>query len=113
MTFYYFCSWYVQKGICTFQRFLFLNFYAFLLLFGGIGIGVIPLYQKSLWYIAPQLIFVIICIRGSIGIFSSWEQKKERIFYFVSKKRKRDTTWFIFGLYAGTMRKTIDHYCII
>lgn len=88
MTFYYFCSWYVQKGICTFQRFLFLNFYAFLLLFGGIGIGVIPLYQKSLWYIAPQLIFVIICIRGSIGIFSSWEQKKREYSILFRKNEK-------------------------
>lgn len=66
----------VAKGICTFQRFLFLNFYAFLLLFGGIGIGVIPLYQKSLFLIIPQVILVIVCIRGSISIFSSWDKKK-------------------------------------
>ena len=64
------------KGINTPSRFLFLNTYAFLLLFIGMGIGVIPLYSLSLWLIAPQAILVIVCLRGAFRIFASWGQKK-------------------------------------
>ena len=63
------------KGIKTFPRFIFLNFYAFLLLLCGIGIGVIPLYRTSLWLLVPQVIAVLVCLKGCIGIFSSWGQK--------------------------------------
>ncbi len=84
------------KGISTFPRFLFINFYAFLLFIGGIGIGVIPLYQKTLLLIAPQSILVFACIKGSISIFSSWSQKKENITYCTEKtKMIYDQTRFL------------------
>ena len=77
-----------SKGIATFPRFLFLNFYAFLLLLVGVGIGVIPLYRQSWWLVAPQAIFVIICIRGAIGIFSSWNHKKREYSILYRKNEK-------------------------
>lgn len=66
----------VKKGINTFPRYIYLNSYAFLLLFIGIGIGVLPVFRISMWLIIPQAIFVIIFLRGCFRILSTWNQKK-------------------------------------
>lgn len=65
-----------NKGISRFHRFLFLNFYAFLLLFIGVGIGVVPFYKLNWWLVALQVIIVGTFIVSSIRIFSMWEHKK-------------------------------------
>ena len=44
------------KTISTIPRFIYLNAYAFLLMFMGIGIALIPLYNISLWFVAMQAI---------------------------------------------------------
>lgn len=77
-----------DKGICSFGRFLFLNFYAFLLLFCGVGIGVVPLYQKSLWFLIPQILIIVVCLRGCISIFSSWNHKKRDYSILLRKNEK-------------------------
>ncbi|MGN0188110.1 MAG: hypothetical protein ACI395_01215 [Candidatus Cryptobacteroides sp.] len=65
-----------------------MNFYAFLLLFCGVGIGVVPLYRQSLWLIIPQAVLVMIFIRASISIFSSWKHKKREYSILYRKNEK-------------------------
>jgi hypothetical protein len=64
--------------ISTFSRFLYLNTYAFLLVFGGIGIALIPCYLVSWWLVAIQAIIVVICIKNGLKIFRSWPDKKRK-----------------------------------
>lgn len=66
----------LNRGIDKFSRFLFLNFYAFLLLILGIGIGVIPFYKVSWWLVAIQLVLIGIFLTSAVRIFSSWAHKK-------------------------------------
>ena len=66
------------NNIETLARFLYLNTYAFLLLFIGVGIGVLPLFEISRWLLIPQIGIVVICLKGTYSIFSSWEDKKRK-----------------------------------
>lgn len=67
-----------QTTITTLPRFLYLNFYAFLLLFIGAGVLAVPLYAVSKWWLVPQLILLVICWKGAFGIFMSWSDKKRK-----------------------------------
>lgn len=68
----------MQHPISTFPRFMYLNAYAFLLFFMGIGIALIPLYRYSLWWLLLQVPLFLLCERGAYGIFSSWQDKKRK-----------------------------------
>lgn len=87
-----------ERGISTFPRFLYLNTYAFLLLFIGIGIGVIPLYKISLWLVALQAIPVFICLKGAMRIFSSWDTKK-REYSILFRKNEQEISPASFSEY--------------
>lgn len=76
------------QRIDTFQRFLFLNFYAFLLLIIGIGIGVIPLYKLNLWLTLPQISTVVFFLISSVRIFSTWKHKKRDYSILMRKNEK-------------------------
>lgn len=68
-----------MKGtISTFQRYLYLNTYAFLLILIGIGTSAFPLWSYSILYTIAQGIISIICIKGGISIFKSWDDKKRK-----------------------------------
>lgn len=67
-----------KQTIVTFTRFLYLNIYAFLLLVGGIGIFFIPLYEINVWFLLPQSIVALVCLKNSLRIFKSWSDKKRK-----------------------------------
>ena len=67
-----------EKRISTLPRFLYLNTYAILLMFTGIGVGLIPLYRVSMWLLPAQLILFVICFRNSLKLFGSWKDKKRK-----------------------------------
>lgn len=79
----------MHKGINTLPRFLFLNVYAYLLLFVGIGIGVLPLYKYGWLPVIPQAILVFVCLRGSVKIFSSWPDKKRKYEVLMQRNEKQ------------------------
>lgn len=78
----------MHKGINTLQRFLYLNSYAFLLLFCGVCMGVLPIYKVSCWLIIPQIIIVLIFIKGAYSIFSSWDDKKRKYVVLMERNAK-------------------------
>ena len=68
-----------EKPIATFGRFIYLNAYAFLLLFMGAGIVFIPIYRFGQWWlVAVQAVSVFIILKGSVEIFRSWNDKKRK-----------------------------------
>lgn len=68
-----------EKPIATFGRFIYLNAYAFLLLFMGAGIAFIPIYRFGQWWlVAVQAVSVFIILKGSVEIFISWNDKKRK-----------------------------------
>lgn len=77
-----------RDNIQTLQRFIYLNAYAILLLVVGVGIGVIPLYKISFYLLIPQILLVIVFIKGSYGIFTSWEDKKRKYVVLMERNSK-------------------------
>ena len=67
-----------ENTISTTSRFIYLNTYAFFLIFMGIGIVLIPLYKISPWFLAAQVIGLLICEKNGIGILRSWKDKKRK-----------------------------------
>lgn len=78
----------MQKGINTLPRFLYLNSYAFLLLFCGVGMGVLPIYKVSSWFIVPQIIIILIFLKGAYSIFSTWDDKKRKYVVLMERNAK-------------------------
>lgn len=77
-----------KSNIETLPRFLYLNTYAFFLLFIGVGIGVLPLFEISKWLLIPQIIIVLIFLKGAYTIFSSWEDKKRKYHILIERNSK-------------------------
>lgn len=59
-----------------FFRYLYLNTYAFLLLFCGIAVALIPLFRGSRWLLVPQIVLSLIFLKESLRLFSTWPDKK-------------------------------------
>jgi hypothetical protein len=79
-----------EKSIATFGRFVYLNAYAFLLLFLGVGIAFIPIYRFGQWWlVAVQAVAVFFILKGSVEIFRSWNDKKRK--YHVLIERNAET----------------------
>ncbi len=78
----------MQHPIATFSRFMYLNSYAFLLLFMGIGIVLLPLWKISLWFLLPQGIGFILCEKGAYTIFYSWQDKKRKYDVLMQKNKE-------------------------
>ncbi|MDR1761121.1 MAG: hypothetical protein LBR55_01590 [Bacteroidales bacterium] len=64
--------------ISTFPRFVYLNAYAFLLVFGGIGIALFPAFRIGWYLVVLQIIIVFVCLKNGIKIFRSWNDKKRK-----------------------------------
>lgn len=75
------------RGITSLSRYLYLNIYAFLLVFLGIGIAFIPLYLWSGWLIVIQVVATVSCIYNGLKIFATWRDKKRK--YEVLLQRNR------------------------
>lgn len=78
----------MHNNIQTLQRFLYLNIYAFLLLVIGGGIGFLPVYKVSYYLLIPQILLVIICLKGAYDIFASWEDKKRKYVVLMERNSK-------------------------
>jgi len=65
-------------GIATLPRFLYLNFYAFLLLFIGAGVVAVPLYMFDEWWLVLQFVLLGVCWKSAFGILGSWSDKKRK-----------------------------------
>ena len=70
-----------------FFRFLYLNTYAFLFLFCGIIVAVIPLFKVTKWFIIPQLIIGLFCIGQALKLLSTWKDKKIKYEILVGKNK--------------------------
>ena len=78
-----------EKSIATFGRYIYLNAYAFLLLFLGIGVAFVPTRQYGWWVVAVQVVEVFILIKGAVNIFRGWGEKKRK--YHVLMERNAET----------------------
>lgn len=67
-----------NSGINTLPRFVYLNSYAWLLLFIGAGVAFVPCYEVSVWLVAPQAVAVFFCLKGAIGILRGWSDKQRK-----------------------------------
>ena len=74
-----------EPGINTPARFIYLNSYAFLLVFLGVGIALISLHFNSWWVKAPILLAGAYCLKGSIKIFHSWTDKKRNYHILIQR----------------------------
>lgn len=74
--------------IATFPRYMYLNFWAFFLLFLSIGLGFLPAYRYGWVAIVCQVIAVFIVLKGAVNIFHSWEDKKRK--YNVLMERNKE-----------------------
>jgi ABC-type transport system involved in Fe-S cluster assembly fused permease/ATPase subunit len=68
----------MYKGINTPKRYIYLNTYAFLLLFAAISIGCLPLYKFGTWFVVIQIIAALIFLSYAIKIFKTFKAKKKR-----------------------------------
>lgn len=59
-------------------RFLYLNFYAVLLLLLGAAVAAVPLYRITALFLFIQIPTALLCIHESVRIFSVWKDKKRR-----------------------------------
>ena len=59
-------------------RFLYLNFYAGLLLLSGAAAATVPLYRITALFLFIQIPAALLCIHESVRIFSVWKDKKRR-----------------------------------
>lgn len=69
------------------MRFLYLNFYAWLLLALALGAVAVPLWRVSLWWLVPQLFVGGVCLKAGAGILSAWPDKKKK--YAILMERNR------------------------
>lgn len=73
--------------IATPFRFIYLNLWAFFLLFLGIGVALIPCQRMGVLLLVLQIILVFIIEKGAVKIFYTWEDKKRK--YVVLMERNR------------------------
>jgi len=71
------------------SRFIYLNTYSFLLLFCGVAIAFVPLYQVSKVLVIPQIIAFIFLIKQSVKLFSTWESKKKKYAILMERNKKQ------------------------
>lgn len=69
-------------------KFIYLNIYAFLLLFCGILTGFLPLFKISKFLIIPQAIIILFFLKQSFQLFSTWRDKKIKYQILIKKNQK-------------------------
>ena len=68
----------MHRGLDTLQRYIFVNTYAFLLLFAAISIGCLPLYKLNIWYVVVQVVVALVLLSYAVKIFKTFPAKKKR-----------------------------------
>lgn len=79
----------MKSPISTVSRFIYLNAYALLLLLGGAGFAIIPLFDNAVWVIVVKVVVGAVCLKGAFSILSGWNDKKRK--YEVLMTRNRET----------------------
>lgn len=93
----------MSGNISTLGRYIYLNIYAYLLLFMGIGIAFIPFYRLHWLLLVPQVIAALLLLNASAKIFKNWKSKKRS--YNVLMERNRD------GLRDDTFKEYMQAPC--
>lgn len=88
----------MKHPIATIPRYLYLNFWAFILLFSGIGLAFLPIYKWGVAAIVSQVVAVLFIERGAINIFHTWGDKKRKYTVLVERNS------------AGLRPDTFDEY---
>lgn len=76
------------NGISTIKRFLYLNIYAFLLLFVGGGLLITPSWRVHLILYIFQVIGGCCCLKGAFSILSTWDDKKRKYAILMQRNAK-------------------------
>ena len=50
--------------------------------------GVLPIYKVSCWFIVPQIIIILIFLKGAYSIFSTWDDKKRKYVVLMERNAK-------------------------
>jgi hypothetical protein len=69
-------------------RFLYLNSYALLLIILGAGVLLIPLFKISPWFLALQIPGAVKILAFSLGLFSTWPEKKRMMVLLINKNKR-------------------------
>ena len=77
----------MKHPIATTSRFLYLNLWAFFLLFSGIALAVIPLYRLGVVAVIIQVAIVLFGERGAVNIFNTWSDKKRKYNVLIERNR--------------------------
>ena len=70
-------------------RFLYLNFYAGLLLLSGAAAAAVPLYRITALFLFIQIPAALFCLYQSARIFSVWPDKKRRYEKLLERNREK------------------------
>jgi len=73
----------------TVSRFLYLNIYAFLLVFAGILTVATPFYVFGRWIILVQVMVAVMFFAAAGTLFSAWEHKKREMALLTKKNQKK------------------------
>lgn len=76
-----------DTGIATPWRFLYLNFYAWLLLALALAAVLVPLWRVSPWFLVLQVPVAFACLKGGAGILSGWPDKKRKYAMLMERNR--------------------------
>ncbi len=74
-------------SISSFRRYIYLNTYAYLLLFMGVGIAFVPLYKAHWSLAAAQAVLVAVVIKAAFKILFRWKEKKRCYHVLVERNR--------------------------
>ncbi len=69
-------------------RFIYLNSYAILILICGIIAALLPLYKVSWWFVIPQAVVCLFCLKRAVQLFSTWNDKMNK--YDILMRRNRN-----------------------
>ena len=92
-----------MNTICTPKRFVYLNSYAFLLVFVAALISLIPTGVCALWIVIFKWAFVGFCLFGALSIFTQWNSKKRQ--YHILMERNKDE------FFCNSFRNHMDTPC--
>lgn len=67
-----------RHPIATPWRYVYLNFWAWVLIAGAVAAACVPTWRWSWAVVVVQVVAIIIALKGAIGILQSWDGKKRK-----------------------------------
>ena len=92
-----------QSKIATTKRYIYLNLYAYLLLFMGIGIVFTPLHLLYKPLLIAQIIAALLLIKAAVSIFKRWPEKRRSYSILIRQNKE--------GFRADTFSKYMQAPC--